>query len=175
MVGRKRSKGSLKKANMSHLLLVWQKLPPSIRRNFHIWLQSMRRFILPLQVSHVWHKGQTAAINSPVVILGLLRSNTGIGQGARLYLRALNACRNIVYAVDVDQILRDKVKLASIGLGFTSNQSGVVLSHLNPPELELFLQRSGALMLKGRRHIGYWAWGTAARPNHMEKRPALRR
>ena len=37
-------------------------------------------------------------------------------------------------------------------------KGGVVLSHLNPPELERFLQHSGARILAACYHIGYWAW-----------------
>lgn len=38
------------------------------------------------------------------------------------------------------------------------DQNGVVISHINPPELLRWARETGGAPLEGRRHIGYWAW-----------------
>lgn len=40
----------------------------------------------------------------------------------------------------------------------SENERGVVISHINPPELIRWARDTGGAPLEGRRHIGYWAW-----------------
>jgi len=40
----------------------------------------------------------------------------------------------------------------------TAEERGVVISHINPPELLRWARDTGGRPLEGRRHVGYWAW-----------------
>jgi glycosyltransferase involved in cell wall biosynthesis len=40
----------------------------------------------------------------------------------------------------------------------SADEKGVLISHINPPELMRWVRATRGRPLRGRRHIGYWAW-----------------
>uniref|UniRef100_UPI0015752BDD glycosyltransferase family 4 protein n=1 Tax=Caulobacter sp. S45 TaxID=1641861 RepID=UPI0015752BDD len=102
-----------------------------------------------------WRRGLPGG--EPVTVAGLHSSSIGLGRGARLFAEALRGAGVQVRAQDVGPTLQTVPDFALEAPGLLSSP-GLLVSHLNPPELALWLQRTAARGLTGRRHIGYWAW-----------------
>jgi glycosyltransferase involved in cell wall biosynthesis len=104
----------------------------------------------------------------PLVIVGLHSAVLGIGQGARLMSEALFALfGGRVRTVDVSPLFFPQLSGAGACLEALQDQadSGVVLCHLNPPELEELVARTRGRFLGDRWLVGYWAW-------ELERTPA---
>ena len=92
-----------------------------------------------------------------LVVVGLHGAVLGVGQTARLFSRALQQA-------GVEAISLDVSPLFGLDNGLWPSparqpaEGGVVISHLNPPELLEWLRRGGARVIRRRRHIGYWVW-----------------
>ncbi|MBW8892419.1 MAG: glycosyltransferase family 4 protein [Burkholderiales bacterium] len=114
----------------------------------------------PLVVRARWKPGAIPP-GSSVSVLGLLRSTSGLGQGARLFAQAL--ADKFGAPIDVTQRLGVRANLAAPPPS-SGDVGGVIISHLNPPELTRLIQLTWASFLKGRRHIGYWAWELPTAP-----------
>ena len=116
-------------------------------------------------VALAWRRG--SAGGEPVTVAGLNGSSIGIGRGARLFTAALRQGGVVAQASDVGAIIQVRADLPPEGASLPRalTPGGVLVSHLNPPELVLWLQRTGARGLRGRRHIGYWAWELPALPD----------
>lgn len=142
------------------MLRGWKALPRPVRSGAHVALDAVLRAIAPIRRARLWRRGSAAS--GPVVVVGLHRAVLGIGQGARLFHRALKAVGQSVSAIDVtaDFALPPVLPVSSAPV----EPGGVLLTHLNPPELLHWLHRCGMRALTGRRHIGYWAWETETAP-----------
>lgn len=95
----------------------------------------------------------------PITVAGLLRSTTGIGQGARLCLNALEESGVEVRHKDIGEWFH-WLQAIDVELGEESEASlgGTMIIHLNPLELSVAIPLLGASFLKHKRIIGYWAW-----------------
>ncbi|MBI1683284.1 glycosyltransferase family 4 protein [Caulobacter hibisci] len=142
------------------LLGCWRRLPQAVRRKAHLSAHWLSRRSIPLRVALNWKRG--AAGGAPVSVVGLLRSTSGIGQGARLFLGALGPLAG--RPVDVTRRLGVKDNFDWLPPEQPPAEAATVLTHLNPPELLRWLQAGGAAQLRGRRHIGYWAWELMVAP-----------
>jgi glycosyltransferase involved in cell wall biosynthesis len=142
---------------------VWKALPAPVRRLANLAEQTVGRATLPLVVARKWRRGRAAA--SPIVVAGLHEAVLGLGQGARLFTQALRNGGLDVTILDMEQALSAPRALSPARTGSAATSRGVIITHLNPPELELYLQRTGAQALQGRRHIGYWAWELPVAPH----------
>jgi glycosyltransferase involved in cell wall biosynthesis len=143
-------------------LSAWKRLPPRVRQAAHLTAQKSLKLGTPLIVRIRWKRGAHRS-NGPISIVGFFRSTSGLGQGARLFAQALADRTDAL--IDVTERLNVRANLAPIADQPTSPGSGgVLLSHLNPLELERLLQMTWAGILKGRRHIGYWAWELPVAP-----------
>ena len=141
----------------------WKGLPAPVRRTANQAVQAFGAAALPLTVMRQWRPG--AAGGEPVIVAGLHGAAVGLGQGARLFARALADDGVDVRTLDVAQVLRAPVELGRWApVPEDLPAGGVLVSHLNPPELALYLQKTGARLLQGRRHIGYWAWELPTAP-----------
>lgn len=141
----------------------WKALPAPVRRVANQAAQGLGRATLPYTVARRWRVG--AAGGEPVIVAGLHDAVVGLGQGARLFCGALEQDGVDLRRLDVAQTLAAPVELGRRAAQPTDlPTAGVVVSHLNPPELELYLQKTGAQLLAGRRHVGYWAWELPTAP-----------
>ena len=141
----------------------WKALPSPLRRLANQANQAIGRAALPYAVTRQWRAGETGG--EPVIVAGLHSAVVGLGQGARLFRQALEQDGVEVRALDVAQTLASPVELGRRAQPVEGLPAGgVLVSHLNPPELELYLQKAGAGLLHGRRHIGYWAWELPTAP-----------
>ena len=98
-----------------------------------------------------------------VNLAGYLRSEKGLGEGARASARALRAA-------GVPLVLNDFVDPGSVnpetlmtGLS-ESNPMRVNLIHVNPDRLPAFVAEKGDGYFQGRYNIGFWFWELSAFP-----------
>jgi len=139
----------------SLLRRTWQGLPERWRRSAHLSWDRALTAITPALMAVVWRRGRPAA--PPLLVAGLFSSSTGLGQGARLFAQALaGACE--VVTLDVGPTLHAPADLGDPLRSAHPLKGGVVVTHFNPTELVRFLPRTLGQALRGRRHIGYWAW-----------------
>ncbi|MHB8285914.1 MAG: glycosyltransferase [Caulobacteraceae bacterium] len=151
----------------SDLKRAWKALPEPVRRIANQAEQAFGRAVLPLVVSRYWRRGRAA--QAPVVVAGLHGAVLGIGQGARLFTQALSDGGVDLTVLDLKPGLLAPRQAHAPSAGPRAPSRGVLVSHLNPPELELYLRRAGAEVLNGRRHIGYWAWELPVAPHGWKR------
>ena len=140
---------------------IWKALPEEVRESAHLGLQAASHRLTPLWVRLNWRRGRPPG--GAVTIAGFYTSSLGIGRGVRLLTAALRQGGMSVQAFDVGRALRVSSDLgAEAGAGGPEAADravgGVLISHFNPPELYRWVQRTRGRPLRGRRHIGYWAW-----------------
>ena len=103
---------------------------------------------------------QNAMGGTPVTVAGLLRSTTGIGEGARMCLAALEALDLKPQSIDFSERL-DLADMPGVdGFPLTPQRSsgGSMIVHMNAPYLPLALLTMGRAATRGQRLIGYWSW-----------------
>jgi glycosyltransferase involved in cell wall biosynthesis len=116
----------------------------------------------------------TASDASPaldnIVVAGLFRSPTGLGQSARLCRAALQDVGYSAAAID----LCTQFKIAG-GVPFENCGSpprqgpGIVILHINGPEVSRALWHVGRAHTRDKLIIGYWAWELEAVPENWIK------
>ncbi len=94
-----------------------------------------------------------AAAQGGVAVGGELARASGLGEGARLMLAALETLGVAHWAVDVGSLTQRAEQAVPV------LPAGVpIVLHVNAPELPAALLRLPRAYLRGRRVIGYWAW-----------------
>ncbi|WP_233586464.1 glycosyltransferase [Caulobacter sp. 602-1] len=94
----------------------------------------------------------------PVTIVGFHGAVHGLGEGARMLARGFADAGMPVRVVDLSAEVGFPIDLPAMFPAPTAEERGVVISHINPPELLRWTRDTGGRPLEGRRHIGYWAW-----------------
>jgi glycosyltransferase involved in cell wall biosynthesis len=94
----------------------------------------------------------------PVTIVGFHGAVHGLGEGARMLARGLTDASLPVRAIDLSVEVGFAVEAPTVFAPPAAGERGVVISHINPPELLRWARDTGGHPLEGRRHIGYWAW-----------------
>lgn len=100
----------------------------------------------------------SAPAGATTVVAGALRAPTGLGQAARLAIRALRAEGHAVAALDLTADLRQSAVVASPDAPAAELGSGVLLVFANPPVSSYVLARIPAPLLAGKRRIGCFVW-----------------
>lgn len=144
------------------MMRLWKALPEGVREGAHRAVQGVLDAMTPVLVALNWRPGHAGG--APVTLVGFFRSVIGIGQGARLLLAAVQQAEVDVDANDASAAAAVAADLPDASGAAGSDRAarpaagGVIITCFNPPELPRWLQRGGALRLRGRRHVGYWAW-----------------
>jgi glycosyltransferase involved in cell wall biosynthesis len=94
----------------------------------------------------------------PVTIVGFHGAVHGLGEGARMLARGFADAGLPVRAIDLSADVGFPVDLPATFPPPSTTERGVVISHINPPELLRWARDTEGRPLEGRRHIGYWAW-----------------
>lgn len=122
----------------------------------------VRREILPAFLGFVVGRvivSRRKYMPGPVTIVGLLSSTVGLGQGARLALSAFGRLGYVVRSLDVGNIFYWHKNLAvDLGVGASELEGGIIVFHLNPPELAMVLPMLGRRLILHKKIVGYWAW-----------------
>ena len=150
---------------MSRLQQAWRRLPKGLRYALFGVAKRGLETLRPLRVLSGWRKGHLGG--EPVTVLGLHSAVVGIGEGARLAAEALEEAGLTVAREDVSAVYGLKAELPVPASAPATG--GVVVSHINPPELMWLLALTGAEHLKGKKHIGYWAWELEQAPKDWAK------
>jgi glycosyltransferase involved in cell wall biosynthesis len=101
-----------------------------------------------------------AAAATPIIVVGALRTASGLGESARLCHDALLAGGFPVYGVDLTAPLQQAVD----HLDFTFRDGaamvgpGTLIIHVNGPLMPLAMLLLKAGLIRGKRVVGYWAW-----------------
>jgi hypothetical protein len=103
---------------------------------------------------------QNAVGGTPVTVAGLMRSTTGIGEGARLCLAALKALDIKTGSIDFSERLdlADMPGPDEVPLPMPRSTGGTMIVHINAPYLPLALLAMGRAATRSQRLIGYWSW-----------------
>lgn len=143
----------------ARLKRVWRRLPEGVRHRFWLSLAALRRATLPARLALVWRRGRPPpGAQAGIVVAGLLRDTRGVAQAARLFADAAQAQGLQVSRLDVGPALGIAPVLATPPASPPAPAPATLVSCLNPPELIRWLDAGGARALRGRRHVGYWAW-----------------
>lgn len=136
---------------------IWARLPRELRRTA----------LFALTAATAGKPDPDARSAEPIIVVGCLRSATGIGQTARLSYEALKAEGAVVYGIDVSSILMQPRDLADFAYrdGRSLYGPGTLLIHVNAPLIPLVLSSIGRRILRSKRIIGYWAWELPAIPS----------
>jgi glycosyltransferase involved in cell wall biosynthesis len=94
----------------------------------------------------------------PITVAGQLTTASGLGEGARLALQALQAEGFDVRAADVSPAFDQSDLTVSLPPPPRPGEGGALIAHVNGPYLPFALRCLGAGAVRGRRVIGYWAW-----------------
>ena len=135
--------------HLAHTYL-WQNVPRGLRRRalFHVTAQLAPR------------PTPDAPATTPIVVVGLLRAASGLGEGARLCYQALSQCGQDVYGVDLTASFLQPGPV--VPFSFRDGRSiagpGTIILHINGPFLPLAFMQLGKRLVTGKRIIGYWAW-----------------
>jgi len=95
-------------------------------------------------------------VGRPVVV-GYLRSVSGVGQSARLCLAALERLGFAPGRVDLSVRYQPQTMLDDLARD-DAGGTGPLIVHANPPEIAAALMHVGAGHTRGRLIVGYWAW-----------------
>lgn len=160
---------------ISRLLTLWRGLPAPIRRSAHLTVRapgatadavsaSWRSYLSARERRQAFARAKRilrrrpSDISGPVTVIGFHGAVHGLGEGARLLLRGLADAGVDVRALDLSERVGFPVALPVTTPPPGQTERGVVISHVNPPELIEWVLQTEAVFLRGRRHIGYWAW-----------------
>jgi glycosyltransferase involved in cell wall biosynthesis len=104
--------------------------------------------------------GSDAKPVEPIIVVGCLRSATGLGQSARLSYQALRSENVDVYGIDVSAPLMQPVDIPDFSFrdGRSIYGTGTLLIHVNSPFLPLALLSIGRHLVRDKWIVGYWAW-----------------
>jgi len=96
----------------------------------------------------------------PVIVVGCLRSSTGLGQSARLCYQALSAGGVDVRGIDVSSLLMQPVDAPDFAFrdGRSCDGPGTLLVHVNAPLMPLVFLSLGRQIVGDKWIVGYWAW-----------------
>lgn len=126
---------------------LWRRLPPAQRRRLFTTAVGL---LAP-------RAGPAPANSGGIAVAGELSRASGLGEGARLMLRALEQIGVPSWPVDIGPLL--PAHTADLPAVTRAPPPGVPLVlHVNPPLLPLALLRLPRAVVRGRRIIGYWSW-----------------
>jgi glycosyltransferase involved in cell wall biosynthesis len=139
---------------------LWKRLPRRARRSA---LFSFTRLAAPKPDSE-------AKPAEPLIVVGCLRSATGLGESARLCYEALHAAGLDVYGIDVSSVLMQPLDVPDFAFrdARSFRGSGTLLAHVNAPLLPLILMSLGRQLIRNKWVVGYWAWELPAIPAEWE-------
>lgn len=172
----------------TRLLALWRGLPTPARRAAHAtlglvtavgtWIGDTFRALTDdlaeraLGLSIAWRaRRRGTAPAGPVTVVGFLSAVHGLGEGARMLVRGFEAHGLEVRGIDLSAQVGFPVEIPLQITSPAADERGVVISHINPPELLRWIRATEGRVIAGRRHIGYWAWELEEMPDAW--RPAF--
>lgn len=170
----------------SKLLALWRSLPAPVRRTAHLVVGAPGAAYRSLadkldevkkaradriQLARALRRSPRADLPPalPVTIVGFHGAVHGLGEGARMLARGFADAGLATRAIDLSAQVGFAADLPTAFPAPTAEERGVVISHINPPELLDWARATEGRPLEGRRHIGYWAWELEDAPTDWAK------
>lgn len=137
---------------------IWRFLPQNLRQEFWEAFNRARiegrKVLLPSRP-----RNQQGPVDGPLVVAGLFRSGSGLGEAARSTYHSLKAVGLAPIAVDLTSTFTVEDVVPDFPLGvMPSDRTGTLILHLNAPETVVALSKLKCLYKPNWRVIGYWAW-----------------
>jgi glycosyltransferase involved in cell wall biosynthesis len=128
---------------------VWQRLPYLTRR----------RVLFAATAAVAPRPTVGARPSEPIIVVGPLRTASGLGQSARLCYDALRLAGFEVRGIDLTSTLMQPEDYPSFGWvdGWSCLGHGTLIIHVNAPFLALAMARLGT-RVHDKFVVGYWAW-----------------
>lgn len=149
---------------------LWARLPSEWRQKFWLlageqWQEAYARQMIARPASF-----RPISADAPLVVAGLFRTASGIGEGARSTYRALQAAGLSPIAVDLSEPFAPTDLISDIKCQpMPSTLEGTLILQLNGPETMSAMQHLGMVHGKNWFTIGYWAWELPVFPPTWEK------
>jgi glycosyltransferase involved in cell wall biosynthesis len=128
---------------------LWRMLPPRQRRRMFTEVAAL----FAPRIDRITPKAKLG-----VAVLGELTQPVGLGEGARLMLRALESLNVASWAMDIGSFLPPVNRKARIVTQPSPPAGAPLVIHVNAPLLPLALLRLPRTLVRGRPVVGYWAW-----------------
>lgn len=129
---------------------VWPRLPPVLRRS--LLLRSAHLLAPKITTS--------ATLSAPVIVVGALRTASGLGESARLCHDAIRALGVPVFGIDIAAQLMQPVD--DVAFDFTDGRHlmgpGTLIVHVNGPLMPLAMLALSRAFVRDKFVAGYWAW-----------------
>lgn len=159
----------------SRLLALWRGLPVPIRRAAHLAAGAPGAAFAAVSEAidqaakaraergaqrraHRRARRRNLPPTLPVTVIGFHGAVHGLGEGARMLARGFADAGLSTRAVDLSAEVGFPIDLPPVFPPPAADERGVVISHINPPELLRWARETEGRPLEGRRHVGYWAW-----------------
>jgi glycosyltransferase involved in cell wall biosynthesis len=141
--------------------LIWRRLPRSARRAALFGLTSLA----------APRRDPGARPREPIIVVGCLRSATGLGESARLCYGALQASGFDVRGIDVSSVLLQPRDFPDYEFrdGGSLHGPATLVMHVNAPLMPLVLMSIDRQMLRDKWIVGYWAWELPIVPREWER------
>lgn len=131
-----------------------------------IWNRSpqwARAFYLNMLMARKFADMKRKPQSGPLFIAGPFRSNTGIGQGARLYAYEMAKAAIPHYCLDLTEAMRMETEFSAsekfLSLeNLAEMKGGCLVIHANPPQFQLALEALPESFLKTVHIRAYWVW-----------------
>lgn len=137
---------------------VWQQLPRNFRRRL---LFRTASWLAP-------QPGIEANTHGPVIVAGLLRTASGLGEGARLSYCALASAGRDVRGIDLSSSFPElgaHVEFPFLD-GTDVEGPGTIMLHISGPFVPIAMMRLGRRVIAGKKIIGYWVWELPGVPSN---------
>ena len=136
---------------MSRKLLhrAWQMIPHGFRRRLFETMSvatAPKLGAAPLQM------------RPPFIVAGYLTAPTGLGQSARLAIKALEAMQIPVFGIDLSATFQQSQAVTDFRFEPDRGEAGTLLLFVNPPVSSAALRAIGAARLQNLYRIGDWIW-----------------
>lgn len=130
--------------------IVWQRLPRRLRRSV---LVRVTRLLAPRPTPLVCRSDR-------FIVVGYLRTCSGLGEAARLCYDALRAAGLSVAGIDLSAPMMQDAERADFEFqdGSTLEGPGTLILHINAPWVPFALLLLGRRLVRGKRIIGFWHW-----------------
>lgn len=140
---------------------VWRSLPRNLRRSLLVW----GAWCLAPRPGRVIDK-----CSDRVIVVGFLRTSSGLGESARLCYSALRAGGMPVVAIDLSSAMMQDRNRDDFAFedGSRAFGSGTLIVHINAPWLPFALLLLGRRLLRGKRIVGYWHWELPVLPREWK-------
>ena len=125
---------------------LWRLLPVESRR------RALAGMTAKLAPKATW---PAPACDGRMLVAGEIGRGSGLGEGARLLLRGLQAHHVPTEAVEAG-LLAPRPVAAQVP--FLAEKQAALLLHVNSPQTPTALLRLGRKAVRGRRIVGYWVW-----------------